>query len=158
MKCDNCENQATMHKHYERSDGTFADSYLCGKCFADKFLHYDTCQWCGNFITSVPYIDNQGRKYCSFDCVKRFMGYEDECFDIQSAEEHVKTIYHVVKVNSDDSFNPTTKNIIYTGEKQDAQEIFSKRIAESQDSELYALVCQKIIMKVLEKQRGVITG
>lgn len=159
MKCDNCENQATMHKHYEKSDGTLADSYMCGKCFADKFLHYDTCQWCGNFITSVPYIDNQGRKYCSFDCVKRFMGYEDVCFDIQSAEELVKTIYHVVKVNSDDSFIPTTKNIIYTdSEKQDAQEIFSRRIEKSQDSELYALVCEKRIMKVLSKQRGVITG
>ena len=76
MKCDNCDNQATMHKHYEKSDGTFADSYLCGKCFADKFLHYDTCQWCGKVITDIPYIDNQGRKYCSFDCVRRFMGYE----------------------------------------------------------------------------------
>jgi hypothetical protein len=73
------------------------------------------------------------------------------------AEELVKTIYHVVKVNSDDSFNPTTKNIIYTGEKQDAQEIFSKRIAKSQDSELYALVSQKVIMEVLAKQRGAIT-
>ncbi len=74
------------------------------------------------------------------------------------AEELIKTIYHIVKVNSDDSFNPTTKNIIYTGEKQDAQEIFSKRIAESPDSELYALVCEKRIMKVLAKQRGVVTG
>lgn len=78
MKCDNCDNQATMHKHYEKSDGTFADSHLCDDCFADKFLHYDTCQWCGNFITNTPYIDNKGRKYCSFDCVKRFMGYENE--------------------------------------------------------------------------------
>lgn len=75
------------------------------------------------------------------------------------AEELVKIIYHVVKVNSDYSFIPTTKNIIYTdSEKQDAQEIFSKRIAESQDDELYALVCEKRIMKVLSKQRGVITG
>ena len=74
------------------------------------------------------------------------------------AEELIKTIYHIVKVNSDDSFIPTTKNIIYTGEKLDAQEIFSKRIAESQDSELYALVSEKIIMKVLAKQRGVVTG
>lgn len=74
------------------------------------------------------------------------------------AEELVKTIYHVVKVNSDDSFIPTTKNIIYTGEKQDAHEIFSKRIAESQDSELYALVCEKRIMKILEKQCGIVTG
>ena len=31
MKCDNCDNQATMHKHYVKSDGKFADSYLCGK-------------------------------------------------------------------------------------------------------------------------------
>ena len=74
------------------------------------------------------------------------------------AEELMKTIYHVTKVNSDDSFIPTTKNIIYTGGKQDVQEIFSKRIAESQDSELYALVCEKRIMKVLAKQRGVVTG
>ena len=74
------------------------------------------------------------------------------------AEEFIKTIYHVVKVNSDNSFNPTTKNIIYTGEKKDAQEIFSKRIAKSQDSELYALVCEKIIMKVLAKQRGVVNS
>lgn len=74
------------------------------------------------------------------------------------AEELIKTIYHIVKVNSDDSFIPTTKNIIYTGEKQDAQEIFSKRIAESQDGELYSLVCEKRIMKVLAKQRGVVTG
>lgn len=74
------------------------------------------------------------------------------------AEELIKTIYHIVKVNSDDSFIPTTKNIIYTGGKQDAQEIFSKRIAESQDIELYALVCEKRIMKVLAKQRGVVTG
>jgi hypothetical protein len=71
------------------------------------------------------------------------------------AEEFIKTIYHVVKVNSDDSFNPTTKNIIYTGEKQDAQEIFSKRVAELQDSELYALVCERRIIKVLAKQRDV---
>lgn len=71
------------------------------------------------------------------------------------AEEFIKTIYHVVKVNADDSFNPTTKNIIYTGEKQDAQEIFSKRIAELQDNELYALVCERRIIKVLARQRGV---
>lgn len=70
------------------------------------------------------------------------------------AEKLIKTIYHVIKVNSEDSFNPTTKNIIYTGERLDAQEIFSKRVAESQDSELYALVSEKVIMKVLAKQRG----
>lgn len=23
MKCDNCDDPATMHKHYEKSDGTF---------------------------------------------------------------------------------------------------------------------------------------
>ena len=80
------------------------------------------------------------------------------CFDIQSAEKLIKTIYHVVKVNSDDSFNPTTKNIIYTGERLDAQEIFSKRVAESQDSDLYALVSEKIIKEVLAKQRGVVKG
>lgn len=74
------------------------------------------------------------------------------------AEEFIKTIYHVVKVNSDYSFIPTTKNIIYTGEKLDTQEIFLKRIAESQNSELYALVCEKRIMKVLAEQRGVITN
>ena len=70
------------------------------------------------------------------------------------SEEFIKTIYHVVKVNSDDSFNPTTKNIIYTGEKLDAQEIFSKRISESQDSELYALVCEKRIMEVVLEETG----
>lgn len=70
----------------------------------------------------------------------------------------MKTIYHVVKVNSDDSFIPTTKNIIYTGGKEDAQEIFSKRIAESQNCDLYAIVCEKRIMKVLAKKRGVVTG
>lgn len=74
------------------------------------------------------------------------------------AEELMKTIYHVVRLDSDSSFTPTTKNIIYTGEEYDAQEIFSKRISESQDSELYALVCEIRIMKVLEKQRGVVTG
>ena len=58
------------------------------------------------------------------------------------SDKFVKTIYHVVKVNEDDFFLPTTKNIIYTGEKQDAQEIFLNRISESQDNELYALVCQ----------------
>jgi hypothetical protein len=84
MKCDNCGNQATMHKHYAKSDGKVIDSYLCGKCFADKFLRYDTCQGCGNFITSIPYMDNQGRKYCCFECVVSSMGYEDVCFDIQS--------------------------------------------------------------------------
>lgn len=77
MKCDSCDNHATMHKHYEKSDGTFADSYLCDKCFADKFLQYDECSWCGDFITSVPYVDKQNHKYCSFDCAKRFMGYEE---------------------------------------------------------------------------------
>lgn len=74
------------------------------------------------------------------------------------SEKFIKTIYHVVKVNEDDSFLPTTKNIIYTGEKRDTQEIFLKRIAESQDNELYALVCEKRIMKVLVEQRGVITN
>lgn len=74
------------------------------------------------------------------------------------SEKFVKTIYHVVKVNEDNSFIPTTKNIIYTGKKQDTQEIFLKRIAESQDNELYALVCEKRIMKVLVEQRGVITN
>ena len=74
------------------------------------------------------------------------------------AGEFLKTIYHVVKVDSDGSFLPTTKNVIYTGEEQDAQKVFSKRIAESQDSELYALVCDIRIMKVLAKQNGTITG
>jgi hypothetical protein len=69
-------------------------------------------------------------------------------------EELMKTIYHVVKVNSNDSFIPTTKNIIYTGEKLDAKEVFSKRIAESQDSELYALVSEKRIMEVILKEKG----
>ena len=78
--------------------------------------------------------------------------------DLNMTEELIKTIYHVVKVNSDDSFLPTTKNIIYTGDRQDAQEIFSKRISESPNSELYALVCEERTMKVLTKQRGVITN
>lgn len=72
------------------------------------------------------------------------------------SEKFIKTIYHVVKVNSDNSFIPTTKNIIYTGEKQDVQEIFLKRISESQDNEVYALICEKRIMKVLAEQRGII--
>lgn len=72
------------------------------------------------------------------------------------SEKFIKTIYHVVKIDEDDSFIPTTKNIIYTGENQDAQEIFLKRISESQDNELYALVCEKRIMKVLAEQRGII--
>ena len=25
MKCNNCDNPATMHKHYEKSDDTFAE-------------------------------------------------------------------------------------------------------------------------------------
>lgn len=29
------------------------------------------------------------------------------------SDKFIKTIYHVVKVNEDDSFIPTTKNIIY---------------------------------------------
>lgn len=74
------------------------------------------------------------------------------------SEKFIKTIYHVVKVNEDNSFIPTTKNIIYTGEKQDAQEIFLKRISESQDNEVYALICEKRIMKVLAEQRGIITN
>lgn len=75
-------------------------------------------------------------------------------------EDIVKTdyIYHVIKVNSDYSYIPTTKNIIYTGYEQDAKEIFSKRVTESQDNELYALVCEERIMKVLTKQRGAITS
>ena len=73
------------------------------------------------------------------------------------SEKFIKTIYHVVKVNSDNSFIPTTKNIIYTGEKQDTQEIFLKKISESQDNELYALICEKRIIKVLTEQRGIIT-
>lgn len=42
-------------------------------------------------------------------------------------EDIVKTdyIYHVIKVNSDYSYIPTTKNIIYTGDEQDAKEILS---------------------------------
>lgn len=72
------------------------------------------------------------------------------------SDKFIKTIYHVVKVNEDDSFLPTTKNIIYTGEKQDAQEILLNRISESQDNELYALVCEKRIMKVLVEQRGLV--
>ena len=74
------------------------------------------------------------------------------------SEELMETIYHVVKVNSDGSFLPTIKNIIYTGEREDAQEIFSKRIAESQDSETCALVCEIRIMKVLAKQCGIVNN
>lgn len=74
------------------------------------------------------------------------------------SEELMKTIYHVVRIDSDDSFLPTTKNIIYTGEKEDAQEIFSKIITESQESDEYALVCDIRIVKVLAKQRGIINN
>ena len=56
------------------------------------------------------------------------------------------------------SFIPTTKNIIYTGDEQDSKEIFSKIVAESPDNELYALVCDERIMKVLTKQHGLITN
>ena len=73
------------------------------------------------------------------------------------SEKFINTVYHVVKVSSDDSFIPSTKNIIYTGEEQDTKEIFLKRISESQDNELYALVYDKRIMKVLEKQHGTAT-
>ena len=83
MKCDNCDNQATMHKHYEKSDGTFADSHLCDKCFRDKYMYnsfdHDTCAWCGERLNKDGFfLDNQMRKYCSVGCAKRFMGYEDE--------------------------------------------------------------------------------
>lgn len=83
MKCDNCDNPATMHKHYEKSDGTFADSYLCDKCFRDKYMYnsfdHDTCVWCGEKLSEAGFfLDNQMRKYCSVGCAKRFMGYEDE--------------------------------------------------------------------------------
>lgn len=83
MKCDNCDNQATMHKHYEKSDGTFADSYLCDRCFGDEFcaktFYYDVCAWCGKEIKNdIFFRDKQNRKYCNVDCMKRFMGYEDE--------------------------------------------------------------------------------
>lgn len=71
-------------------------------------------------------------------------------------EEFLKTIYHVVKVDSNGSFLPTTNNIIYTGKEQDAQEIFEKRIAESQASELYALVREKRSVEVLANLRGVL--
>lgn len=70
-------------------------------------------------------------------------------------EEFLDTIYHVVKVDSDGSFLPTAKNIVYTGEEYDAQEIFSKRIEESSDNELYALVCDIRTVKVLAKQSDV---
>lgn len=82
MKCDNCDNQATMHKHYEKSDGTFTDSYLCNYCFFDEYMLPDedyVCAWCGGTVTRFesPEYDKQNRKYCSFECMKRFMGYED---------------------------------------------------------------------------------
>lgn len=72
------------------------------------------------------------------------------------SEKFIKTIYHVVKLSSDDSFIPTNRNIIYTGEKQDAQEVLSKRIKELQDSELYALVCERRTMEVILKEKGVL--
>lgn len=34
------------------------------------------------------------------------------------SEKFVKTIYHVIKLNGDYSFIPTTRNIIYTGDEQ----------------------------------------
>lgn len=72
----------------------------------------------------------------------------------------VKTtyIYHVIKVSSDDSYIPTTKNIIYTGDEHGAKEILSKRVAESQDNELYALVCEERATKVIARQHGLITN
>ncbi len=76
------------------------------------------------------------------------------------AKDIVKTtyIYHVIKVSSDDSFIPTTKNIIYTGDEQDSKEIFSKIVAESQNNELYALVCEERVTKVITRQHGLITN
>ena len=75
-------------------------------------------------------------------------------------DDIVKTtyIYHVIKVSSDDSYIPTTKNIIYTGDEQDSKEIFLKRVTESQDDELYALVCEERVMKVVARQHGIITN
>lgn len=84
MKCDNCDNPATMHKHYEKSDGTFADSRLCDKCFDNSYMYnsfdHNTCVWCGKKFSDKDgfLFDKQMRKYCSPECAKRFMGYEDE--------------------------------------------------------------------------------
>lgn len=83
MKCDNCDNQAIMHKHYEKSDGTFADSYLCDDCFFNEYMLSDAdnvCAWCGDSLNGFisPAYDKQNRKYCSFECMRRFMGYEDD--------------------------------------------------------------------------------
>ena len=72
----------------------------------------------------------------------------------------VKTtyIYHVIKVRSDDSYIPTTKNIIYTGDEQDSKEILLEKVAKSQDDELYALIREERIMKVIARQHGIITN
>lgn len=82
MKCDNCNNPATMHKHYEKSDGTFADSHLCDDCFFNEYMLPDAdyvCAWCGESLNGFvsPAEDKQHRKYCSYECMRRFMGYED---------------------------------------------------------------------------------
>lgn len=72
------------------------------------------------------------------------------------SEKFVKTIYHVVKLNGDYSFIPTTRNIIYTGDEQDSKKILFQRVKSSPENELYALVCDKRIIKVILEERGVL--
>lgn len=70
------------------------------------------------------------------------------------SEKFIKTIYHVVKLNENDSFIPTTRNIIYTGDEQDAKDILFQRVKSSPYDELYDLVCDKRIIKVVLEERG----
>lgn len=70
------------------------------------------------------------------------------------SEKFIKTIYHVVKLNENDSFIPTKRNIIYTGDEQDSKEILFQRIRSSTDKESYALICDKRIIKVVLEERG----
>lgn len=70
------------------------------------------------------------------------------------SEKFIKTIYHVIKLNENDSFIPTKRNIIYTGDEQDSKEIFFQRVKSSPDNELYALVCDKRIVEVIIEEGG----
>ena len=70
------------------------------------------------------------------------------------SDKFIKTTYHVVRLNGDYSFIPTTRNIIYTGDEQDAKDILFQRVKSSPDNELYALVCDKRIIKVVLEERG----
>ena len=70
------------------------------------------------------------------------------------SDKFIKTTYHVVKLTENDFFIPTKRNIIYTGDEKDSKEILFQRIKSSSCNELYALVCDKRIIKVVLEERG----